>query len=130
MRKVILATALLAAVVAAGIYETMAAWTEFTAMADELQTVAEELSALGEDEVSEGATEKLDVLLDGWIERENIYYIIYDNRVLSDLYERMTTARGYALAGHNADACAQIDGAVFRLRSLARDALPLPLNFL
>ena len=28
MRKVILATALLAAVVAAGIYETTAAWTE------------------------------------------------------------------------------------------------------
>ena len=130
MKKMIVATALLLAVIGAGIFETVTAWRYFTQTGDRLDVVMTELSTREEDEVSDFAASELTAIIEDWQGREDLFYIIYDNRALSDFYERSSTAKRYVLRGNNTDALAELECALFRVRSLARDALPLPLNFL
>ncbi len=130
MKKLITISVLLALVIGFAIFEVVVTSTYFNSLASELYEASETAKNSEEDEVNTELTEKLGSMIDGWHERENLFYLLLNNNVLNNLFDRLLQAKAYADGGQNVDASTCIDGAAFYAESIALDSFPIPINFL
>lgn len=130
MKKLIVITVLLAAVLGAGIAESIFMTRYFSSLAEELTDISEMTADVEEDVTDEVVIARLDIVIEGWKKREAAFYLLNNNNVLNNLFDRIVQAKTYALGGQNVDARSSMDTAAFFAQSVARDIKPVPINFL
>ncbi len=130
MKKVITISVILLIALGAGIFESIYINGYFGDLAAKLEEVSALSSKTAEDEVNEEVLRRLDEITKEWQKNEKIFYAMNNNNVLNNLFERILQARSFALGGQNMDACASLDAAAFYAHSIAKDILPIPINFI
>ena len=130
MKKLIVISVLLVIVLGAGIAESLFMTNYFSALAVDLTEISEITSQVEEDITSDAVIARLDAVIDGWKKRETVFYLLNNNNVLNNLFDRIVQAKTYALGGQNVDARSSMDTAAFFAQSVARDIKPVPINFL
>lgn len=114
----------------AGVGEAVYMHSYFGGLATKLEEISELASKTEEEQVNEEVLKRLDEITRDWQMNENVFYALNNNNVLNNLFERIVQAQSYALGGQNVDACSSLDSAAFYARSVAKDILPIPLNFI
>ncbi len=130
MKKLIVISVLLAAVIAAGVAERNWETGYFLSIAERLENVSSVLSDCPEDEVSGKASEELGGVIEEWKSKEELLHIFVNSNVLSMLFERILQGKTYADGGQNTDARTSVDGAAYYARRLATDIQPYWHNIL
>lgn len=130
MKKLIVIGVLLVAVLGAGIFETVFMTTYFDGLSTELEEIAVMAGETEEEQVNEAALLRLDALIGKWDENTPVFYALNNNNVLNNLFERIAQGRAYAAGGQNVDARAGLESAAFYAKSIAKDILPIPINFI
>ena len=130
MKKLIVISVLLIAVIAAGIAEREWETGYFTRLAETLERTGVMLSESEEDEVNADASEELGNAIADWKSKEEILHIFVNSNVLSTLYERILQGKIYADGGQNTDARSVVDSAAYYARRLASDIQPFWHNIL
>ena len=130
MKKLIVISVLLAAVISLGAFEAAYTHAWFTDLADELTEIGAQVAEVEKDVPSPAAVARIDAVAERWEERRTVNYLFHNNNVLNNLFDRIVQARAYAAGGQNVDASTCLDGAAIYARSVAADIRPVPLNFL
>lgn len=130
MKKLIVITALLAVVLAAGIAESVFMTNYFSDLAVELTEISELTGGVEEEMTSDEVIARMDAVIEEWQNHETIFYLLNNNNVLNNLFDRIVQAKTYAIGGQNIDARTSMDAAAFFAQSVARDIKPVPINFL
>lgn len=130
MKKLVVITILLTLVLGAGVAETLFMEHYFSSLASELTDIGELMTDVEEDTTSDAAVSRIDAVIESWRGGETLFYMLNNNNVLNNLYDRIVQAKTYAVGGQNVDARSCLDGAAFFAQSVARDIRPVPVNFL
>lgn len=130
MKKMITISVILLIAIGAGIGEAVYMHSYFGGLATRLEEISALSSKTEEEDVNEEVLKRLDELINDWKMNEKLFYTLNNNNVLNNLFERIVQAQSYAIGGQNIDACASLDAAAFYAHSVAKDILPIPLNFI
>ncbi|MBR6788201.1 MAG: DUF4363 family protein [Clostridia bacterium] len=128
MKKLVVISLLLLAVIGAGLYEAFFVSEYFGKLSNSLEELGLIVSDSAEDEILTPVITETDRLINDWEKQNARLYILCNNNVLNNVIDRMRQARSYLTCGKNADAYAYLVSASVYATSLAEEILPLPVN--
>lgn len=128
MKKLVVISLLLLAVIGAGLYEAFFVSEYFGKLSNSLEELGLIVSDSAEDEILTPVITETDRLINDWEKQNARLYILCNNNVLNNVIDRMRQARSYLTCGKNSDAYAYLVSASVYATSLAEEILPLPVN--
>ncbi|MBQ7226936.1 MAG: DUF4363 family protein [Clostridia bacterium] len=130
MKKLVVISILFIALIGVGIFETVSTYAYFSDLSEELTALSKSVITTPEDKINDSAVEEADRIMLKWEEKRGMFYVFYNNNVLNSLFDRITQAKTYLHGGRNIDARASLDADSFFASTVARDILPIPINYI